>query len=263
MDNNRSSTSKSNQANQSKQNNPKNQPQALKQPAQPQILNKDLFQRINYTYQAAIFLQNIGVDAGPSSSISKRDEDVHVVMDRKGKRRVVELKGGQEAFKKLARMSMRETKTMVVHNQLKLDPSLKRSICRVCSTVLIPGLTSRIRNRPNLNTFTNINQTCLTCCTVLSIPSPPVALHKDPTESAVTQDRGSLDGPVRAVRREKIARRSKPAFHEHERRDEGTKGHVLWRGEEKLGGWGVYKHVEEGIVQQNDGEDMKQTAPNA
>lgn len=120
MDNNRSSTSKSNQANQSKQNNPKNQPQALKQPAQPQILNKDLFQRINYTYQAAIFLQNIGVDAGPSSSISKRDEDVHVVMDRKGKRRVVELKGGQEAFKKLARMSMRETKTMVVHNQLKL-----------------------------------------------------------------------------------------------------------------------------------------------
>lgn len=120
-----------------------------------------------------------------------------------------------------------------------------------------------LQSLANLNTFTNINQTCLTCCTVLSIPSPPVALHKDPTESAVTQDRGSLDGPVRAVRREKIARRSKPAFHEHERRDEGTKGHVLWRGEEKLGGWGVYKHVEEGIVQQNDGEDMKQTAPNA
>lgn len=120
MDKNRSSTSKSNQAKQPKQNNLKNQPQALKQPAQPQILNKDLFQRINYTYQAAIFLQNIGVDAGPSSPISKRDGDVHVVMDRKGKRRAVERKGHQEAFKKLARMSMRETRTMVVHNQLKL-----------------------------------------------------------------------------------------------------------------------------------------------
>lgn len=120
-----------------------------------------------------------------------------------------------------------------------------------------------LRSLANLNTFNKINQTCLTCFTVLSIPSPPVALHNDPTESAVTQDRGSLDGPVRAARREKIARRSKPAFHECERQDEGTKGHVLWRGEEKLGKWGVYKHVEEGIVQQSDAEDRKQTTPNA
>lgn len=43
-----------------------------------------------------------------------------MVMDRKGKRRPVERKGDQGAFKKLTRMSMRETKTMVVHNQLKL-----------------------------------------------------------------------------------------------------------------------------------------------
>lgn len=120
-----------------------------------------------------------------------------------------------------------------------------------------------LRSLANLNTFNKINQTCLTCTTVLSIPSPPVAFHNDPTESEVTQDRGSLDGAARAARREKIAWRSKPAFHEYERRDEGTKGHVLWRGEEKLGRWGVYKHVEEGIVQQNDGEDMKQTTPNA
>lgn len=132
-----------------------------------------------------------------------------------------------------------------------------------CSSLSNIDQAEILRFLANLNTFNKINQTCLTCSTVLSIPSPPVALHNDPTESAVAQDRGSLDGPVRAARREKIARRSKPAFHECERQHKGTKGHVLWRGEEKLGKWGVYKHVEEGIVQQNDGEDMKQTTPNA
>ena len=120
MGNNGSNTSKSSQAKQPKQNSPKKQPQVPRQPDQPQILNKDLFQRINYTYQAAIFLQDVGGGAGPSASISVGDGDVHLVTDRKGKRRAVERAGDQGAFKKLARMGMRETKTMVVHNQLKL-----------------------------------------------------------------------------------------------------------------------------------------------
>ncbi|OXG71348.1 ribonuclease P protein subunit RPR2 [Cryptococcus neoformans Gb118] len=248
MVNNGSSASTATQAKQPKQNSPKKQPQVPRQPAQPQILNKDLFQRINYTYQAAIYLQNLGIDAGPSTSTSDGDGDIQLVTDRKGKRRAVERAGDQGAFKKLARMGMRETKTMVVHNQLKLDPSLKRSICGVCSTVLIPGLTSRIRNRPNRNTFNKTNQTCLTCSTVLSIPSPPVAHHNNnPTESAVARDPDSLDGPVRAARRKKVAKRSKPAFHEYERRGEGKRGHVLWKGEEKVGRWGVCEPVEEPV----------------
>lgn len=120
MVNNGSSASTATQAKQPKQNSPKKQPQVPRQPVQPQILNKDLFQRINYTYQAAIYLQNLGIDAGPSTSTSDGDGDVQLVMDRKGKRRAMERAGDQGAFKKLARMGMRETKTMVVHNQLKL-----------------------------------------------------------------------------------------------------------------------------------------------
>jgi hypothetical protein len=71
-----------------------------------------------------------------------------------------------------------------------------------------------------------------------------------------------LDGPVRRRRREKAARRGKVPFHEREAapsdprragekkkvpkgggiiRDgvEGGKGHSLWRGGERVEGWGV------------------------
>lgn len=95
-----------------------------------------------------------------------------------------------------------------------------------------------LQSLANRNTFNKTNQTCLTCSAFLSIPSPPVAHHNNPTESSVAQDQDPLDGPVRAARRKKVTR-SKPAFHEYERRDERTKGHVLWKGEEKVGRWGV------------------------
>ncbi|WRT65790.1 uncharacterized protein IL334_002739 [Kwoniella shivajii] len=235
----------------------------------PIIPQKDLFQRINFSYQAAIFLQNLGSNnvASNSSSglasstiinVSPPDGEVGMKVDRKGKRKAIEYTQSDQhgnrrkaergdgvaeeeeagvtkkRFRQLARMNMREMNGMSVHNQLKLDPSLKRSLCKTCGTILIPGLTSRIRNRPNRNSFSITHHHCLTCHSSLSIPAPPIPSTSLDDRSAAADD--GLDGPLRRARRRKASKRGKRIFHEREG-DAG--GHVLWKGEQKLEGWGV------------------------
>ncbi|RXK40351.1 hypothetical protein M231_02334 [Tremella mesenterica] len=75
------------------------------------------------------------------------------------------------------------------------DPGLKRNICKQCGTVLIPGLTLKVRNRravllryssdtwelgidqiANKTHITRTTHTCLFCSTQRSIPSPPILL---------------------------------------------------------------------------------------
>ncbi|WVR03727.1 hypothetical protein IAU60_000722 [Kwoniella sp. DSM 27419] len=224
----------------------------------PVVPHKDLFHRVNFSYQAAIFLQSLGQDtrqasvaseAGPSRTTTTLKE-VGVKGDRKGKRKAVEVNAvdhpeqpvalglqNRKAFRRLARLGMRETKSMGVHTQLKLDPSMKRSICRACSTVLIPGLTSRVRNRPNTNSFSISHHTCLACQTSLSIPSRPIASERGSGDRSHAELSITLDGPVRAARRRRAAKRTRGVFHELEKGDEG--GHVLWRGADKVTGWGV------------------------
>lgn len=122
----------------------------------PSLPQKELYQRVNFAIQASAFLQSL---AGPSISV-----------DRKGKRKASHLDDvshmtGHHPMESLAMATMKNTRKMVAHTQLKLyvttgsyyfsfihvdlcrDPSLKRNICRGCGTVLIPGATSRIRNR--------------------------------------------------------------------------------------------------------------------
>ncbi|WVQ77367.1 hypothetical protein IAR50_007052 [Cryptococcus sp. DSM 104548] len=229
----------------------------------PSVPAKDLFHRLNYSLQASIFLQSLGESSGSSQQDAGRE--VRVVQDRKGKRRAVENSSGagsEEGFRKLARLGMRESHTMVVHNQLKLDPSFKRAICKACSAVLVPGLTCRVRNRPNKNTCSIAHQTCLTCSTRLSIPAPPTSLasvscssSSTPADPSAISHNGEetlgdpLDGPIRAARRRKAANKRKAPFHQLEgvgNSFDGRKGHVLWKAEEKTEGWGIQVPNREG-----------------
>ncbi|WVQ78880.1 hypothetical protein IAT38_000971 [Cryptococcus sp. DSM 104549] len=226
-----------------KPNQPKKNPPPPPIP-QPHMPNRDLFHRVNFSYQAAIFLQNLGESSGSTSTsdIPSHEEEKALNPNRKGKRRAMEYQGEKvgdvrEGLRKLARAEMKGCRTMVAHNQLKLDPALKRTVCGTCSTVLVPGLTSRVRNRPNSSTFNVIHITCLTCSSTQSIPAPPV-----PGPSLDTSAE-TLDGPVRAAKRRKVAKRSKRPFFEAEKPEGGGQGkgsgHVLWRGDERLAGWGV------------------------
>ncbi|WWC68520.1 uncharacterized protein I206_102449 [Kwoniella pini CBS 10737] len=253
---------------------PKNQNQPQGNPkikdTMPPIPHKDLFQRINYSYQASIFLQSLGANSNTTSSKSISNDgiqthDVGMKIDRKGKRRAIEYDHNLEEaftnngddpeilkrkFRQLSRMNIREMNIMTAHNQLKLDPSLKRSLCKSCGTVLIPGLTSRIRNRPNLNSFSTTHHTCLTCSSSLSLPCPPIPLHayqpSVPGGGAThsiqpLSNEDNLDGPVRFKRRLKASKRGKRVFHEIEKShsDPSGVGHVLWKGDEKVENWGI------------------------
>ncbi|OCF44104.1 hypothetical protein I317_02058 [Kwoniella heveanensis CBS 569] len=239
----------------------------------PVIPQKELYQRLNYSYQAAIFLQSLGSTSACSSSTRSdtltavRQADVGIKVDRKGKKKAVELvelvdvrESGNDAgnkFRKLARLGMRESRVMSVHNQLKIDASFKRSVCKACSTILIPGLTSRIRNRPNRNSFSITHHTCLTCSTSLSIPAPPLPCSSSsPDPAPDSPAKKSLDGPIRSARRRRASKRDKTSFHQLEKttdaavpgETEGSgnmDGHVLWKGSERVKGWGSNGYHEE------------------
>ncbi|OCF36289.1 hypothetical protein I316_02163 [Kwoniella heveanensis BCC8398] len=169
----------------------------------PVIPQKELYQRLNYSYQAAIFLQSLGSTSASSSSTRSdtltavRQADVGIKVDRKGKKKAVELvdvrENGDDAgkrFRKLARLGMRESRVMSVHNQLKI--SAKKS----------------------------------------------------------------LDGPIRSARRRRASKRGKTSFHQLEKttdaavpgETEGSgnmDGHVLWKGSERVKGWGSNGYHEE------------------
>ncbi|OCF75104.1 hypothetical protein I204_03953 [Kwoniella mangroviensis CBS 8886] len=261
---------KTQQVDQSKDQNDNKGKGKSKQDVYPVIPQKDLFQRINFTYQASIFLQSLG--SGSSAATSTRgftsgEDGLELKIDRKGKRKAIENKttssphlhdleermtneegqdvekGTTKKLRQLARMNIREMNGMSVHNQLKLDPSLKRSLCKTCGTILIPGLTSKIRNRPNRNSFSITHHTCLTCLSSLSIPAPPIPTSSVQDAANSILDDEQLDGPVRRNRRRKASKRGKIIFHEKERStaDGHTMdgGHTLWKGLDKVEGWGI------------------------
>ncbi|ODO04961.1 hypothetical protein I350_05572 [Cryptococcus amylolentus CBS 6273] len=218
---------------QQKQQQPKKEKGSINTGQPPSVPAKDLFHRLNYSLQASVFLQSLGESSGSCQQYGGRE--VNVVKDRKGKRRAVENPSSSEdGFRKLARMGMRESNTMVVHNQLKLQVSYCYS---------------------NKNTFSIAHQTCLTCSTRLSIPAPPTSLSSasrlsssvpaDPSAPGHTVEDSfvdPLDGPIRAARRRKAAKKRKAPFHQLEGADnvfDGRKGHVLWKGEDKVEGWGI------------------------
>ncbi|ORX35251.1 hypothetical protein BD324DRAFT_652390 [Kockovaella imperatae] len=178
----------------------------------PPIVQKDLLQRVNFSHQASIYLQNLS-ESSRQHERSKQTGSNH----RKAPRTAT------SGFASLARSQMRNVKKISEHNTLKLDVTAKRAVCSECNAVLVPGLTSRIRNRPNRNHINVVNQTCLQCENVTKRPCPPVS-------EAGT----SMDGPSRKCRRIKAASRNKTAFFDRE----GPAGHTLWLGVDKVHGWG-------------------------
>jgi ribonuclease P protein subunit RPR2 len=128
------------------------------------------------------------------------------------------------------------------------DPSAKRNTCKNCATVLIPGLTSKIRNRrksirpqaaltdfPASRYHMNVSHTtCIACSTQKTLPLPPTS----------TIEAESIDGKKRAQRRRRLADQRKVPFHQRESAPttsddkNGSRGHTLFQNQVALHGWG-------------------------
>ncbi|KAL1411830.1 hypothetical protein Q8F55_002798 [Vanrija albida] len=214
----------------------------------PPVFSKDHVERANFALQASLFLQQLA----PASSSSSSSSSLRASRDRKGKYKAPEpalLPGPTPDLPRLARAELRAMKKWTEHNQVKRDPSLKRAICAACSTLLVPGLTARVRIKPS-KTHGNVASTsCLACGAHAAVPAPPGA-----------EPEPGVDGPVRARRRARI-RRVKAPFHQREmvlapepepqastdvemadgaaRAAKKPAGHIVWAGDKRVEGWGV------------------------
>jgi len=145
------------------------------------IANRDILQRLNFLYQASVYMESISrqcsnvVDtgAGPSGSISGLPVGATAVGDagqstallskaakRKGnreqrKRRVIRAADiGQGYVRAMRLIGQKATVKMwvssivictLLDNCYLRDPTVKRTLCKGCDTVLIPGLSATVR----------------------------------------------------------------------------------------------------------------------
>ncbi|KAK7692352.1 hypothetical protein QCA50_003977 [Cerrena zonata] len=230
------------------------------------VTNREILQRMNFLYQASALLNHINA---PSSS--KQPEVSKPVVREK------EQKTSKKATKQKARLTRRRPRTcedlsksyiqtmkavglktnvrLCIHSTPLMlttliidrsDPSVKRTLCKECNVVLIPGSTAHIRVNPSKAHGNAVIYTCLSCKHWRRIPAPPVlepeeldnliASISEPTES-LGEDTMAIDVPQKKVllpesisklpRRKQRQARLAPLF-------ERKVGHVVFRGNERL-----------------------------
>ncbi|KAI0358550.1 Rpr2-domain-containing protein [Trametes cingulata] len=148
------------------------------------VANRDIVQRINFLYQASTYLSAIS-QALPSSAADGGFEVSAQGTNQKSKR-----KSTLRHPKNTAELSRSYIGTMRIVGQktmVRMDPSLKRTLCKGCDAVLLPGTSATVRVKPLPSHGQAVVYTCLTCRTSRRIPAPSVL---DPTTSA--QDDGGV-----------------------------------------------------------------------
>ncbi|KAE8232984.1 hypothetical protein CF326_g1979 [Tilletia indica] len=75
--------------------------------------------------------------------------------------------------KKVKVGSSKDLSSLAHKSVTSLDTSLKQAFCQSCGTVLLPGLTSRIRSRSSGPHQRTISTTCTTCLERRKIAAPP------------------------------------------------------------------------------------------
>ncbi|KAK0485338.1 Rpr2-domain-containing protein [Armillaria luteobubalina] len=132
------------------------------------VPNKDIIQRLNFLYQASVYLN------GVTSQSPRRRKRVTT---------------GDLSRSYVTSMKVVGRKTVV-----KMDPSVKRTICKRCNTILVPGSTVTIRANKSASHGHVMAYTCTHCKTTRRIPAPPG--KKVPSEHAVFcgQEQVEADG---------------------------------------------------------------------
>lgn len=243
------------------------------------IVNRDILQRLNFLYQASVYLESIsrcggsvdtgagppGSNSGPEAAtaegkagqsiapLSKVDKRKRYREQRKG--RVIRAADiGQGYVRAMRLIGKKTTVKMWVLSIIYLyatdictvrDPTVKRTLCRGCDTVLIPGLSATVRVHsacfPRIlcrshplnccpyyigsNTHRHVIITnCLRCNLARRIPAPPVLDSSSTSREDAAMEIDRSEGPVppRSKRRRGPSLRLPPLFE--------REGHVIFRG---------------------------------
>ncbi|CAG8716517.1 8589_t:CDS:2 [Dentiscutata erythropus] len=102
-----------------------------------QVIHRELYQRMNFLYQAATLMTK--------STNTKK------------------------SLIPLSRFYISTMKSIGTKQVLRIDPSIKRTLCKKCESVLIPGVTSRIRIKPKPEP--QLQVLCTQCGTTRGYPA--------------------------------------------------------------------------------------------
>ncbi|KAF7315657.1 hypothetical protein MIND_00081300 [Mycena indigotica] len=162
------------------------------------ITNRDIMQRLNFMYQASVYLGTV-LPVPPPSTPPRR---------AKRSRRM--------NVHDLSKVYAGSMKTVSKKTMVKIDPSVKRTICQGCNLVLLAGSTASVRVNSSREHGHVMSYRCIACDSTRRIPAPPTFMASPNTESETQIDPTT-----------KIKPRPPPLF----ARDVG---HVVFRGNEQL-----------------------------
>ncbi|KAI0744090.1 RNAse P Rpr2/Rpp21/SNM1 subunit domain-containing protein [Daedaleopsis nitida] len=203
------------------------------------VANRDIIQRINFLYQASTYLNSISTPS--TSTVSPRPKG-----KGKGKSRKKSTIRHPRDTGELSRCYVGSMRIVGQKAMVRMDPSIKRTLCKQCDTVLMPGSTATVRVKPLHSHGHVVVYTCLTCNTSRRIPAPPL-LDADPPDSAAlpgitpptsttgpsqrgdpsAMDADSTGPQTSAGKKNRGPRPRLPPLFER-------KGHVVFRGDEIL-----------------------------
>ncbi|KIJ19058.1 hypothetical protein PAXINDRAFT_70182 [Paxillus involutus ATCC 200175] len=211
------------------------------------IANRDILQRLNFLYQASVLLNGI-VPIAPAPPSDDENQDVQsspqaeVAAESSSQSGKVRRRRRVVTTSELSRSYVDVMKIVGQKTNVKMDPSVKRLICKGCSSVLTPGVSATVRIKNSTSHSHLISYKCNRCRTERRIPAPPV-LHAEPepdgnpSEVQVTEASGSpapdtsAGGPVRLGRQRRKKKLPVRRLPPHFARDVG---HVVFRGNEIL-----------------------------
>ncbi|KAH9083578.1 Rpr2-domain-containing protein [Lactarius deliciosus] len=204
------------------------------------VVNRDILQRLNFLYQASTYLESISCKSDVRPEVDSSTDTTEEVpagasgsarptaglakaqlgrMERRRKRRVIRAADIGQGYVRAMRLIGQKT-------TVKMDPTVKRTLCKGCDTVLIPGLSATVRVNGSNNHRHLVTTTCLRCKSSRRIPAPPVLkpesaapLHED---VRMEVDKSGGSAPRKSKRRRGPPPRSPPLFE--------REGHVVFRG---------------------------------
>uniref|UniRef100_A0A3B4A4R1 Uncharacterized protein n=1 Tax=Periophthalmus magnuspinnatus TaxID=409849 RepID=A0A3B4A4R1_9GOBI len=95
----------------------------------------------------------------------------------------------------LARFYCFTQKTIARRLVLRQDPSVKRTLCKKCCSLLIPGVTATIRQKSKLNNARFTVTTCLSCGEKKAfLNNPDYVLWSDRPEAQLQEHKESTSG---------------------------------------------------------------------
>ncbi|KAF8135830.1 Rpr2-domain-containing protein [Boletus edulis] len=217
------------------------------------VANRDILQRLNFLYQASVLLHGLAPpssthddddddDDPPRSSATLNDTDTVTGTEQDGRSRPKKSASKRKkrrrvvSFEELSRSYIETMKSVGQKTMVKMDPSVKRRICKRCNT---PLDTWHLRDHSTSHGHL-VSYRCHCCQTERRIPAPPV-LRMESSTNEDTMDVQSAEGSTSTVRatttssgpgpQRRNRRGPQPRLLPHFSRDIG---HIVFRGNERL-----------------------------